>query len=102
MELLERQPYLDELKSLLLQARSGHGHMIFLGGEAGVGKSSLVRTFLNSADLNTRLLVGYCDPISTPGPLGPLLDFGRSIGSALEQAIRASAPRLELFQSLLH
>ena len=101
MELLERQTYLDELKGLLLQASSGHGHMVFVGGEAGVGKSSLVRAFLDSAELSTRFLVGYCDPISTPGPLGPLLDLGRSSGGALEQVIRASVPRHELFQSLL-
>ncbi len=39
MELLERKVYLDTLTGLHQQAARGHGRMLFLGGEAGVGKT---------------------------------------------------------------
>ena len=39
--LLER----DDLLARLDEARSGGGRLVFAGGEAGVGKTSLVRAF---------------------------------------------------------
>ena len=45
MELLERKTYLDDLSGFLTQASRGHGCMLFLGGEAGVGKSALTQAF---------------------------------------------------------
>ena len=41
-ELLER----EELLALLEHARSEGGRLVLLGGEAGVGKSSLVRVMI--------------------------------------------------------
>jgi putative protein kinase ArgK-like GTPase of G3E family len=61
MTLLERDPFLTDLTTLLHEATAGQGHVVFLSGEAGVGKTTLVREF-------------SCDPLSTPRPLGPLLD----------------------------
>jgi predicted ATPase len=44
--LLERSAPLDALREALDAARSGSGRLVLVGGEAGVGKTSLVRAFL--------------------------------------------------------
>jgi hypothetical protein len=45
LELLERDELLDRLASALEAAATGHGRLVLLGGEAGVGKTALLRTF---------------------------------------------------------
>ena len=45
MELLEREPQLEVLYELLAQTRQGHGRVALVSGEAGIGKTSLVRRF---------------------------------------------------------
>jgi len=68
--LLER----DELLARLEQARVGGGRLVFVGGEAGVGKTSLVRAY--EARAEGRVLRGTCESLTTPTPLGPFLDLG--------------------------
>ena len=45
MELLERESQLDQLAEHLRQAEAGQGRLVLVGGEAGVGKSTLVDAF---------------------------------------------------------
>ena len=94
MELLERTPILDALAGLLSQAASGQGRLVLLGGEAGVGKSALVRRFCEGVGNSARVLVGACDPLSTPRPLGPLLDIAAA-GGDLDRLVKG-APRRDL------
>jgi predicted ATPase len=63
--LLERETFLDVLAG-------PPGRLILVGGEAGVGKTALVRAFTEGRNV----LWGACDPLHTPRPLGPLLDIG--------------------------
>ena len=51
MELLERGPQLDELARLLRVAAGGQGCCVFLGGEAGVGKTALLTPLCQDAAL---------------------------------------------------
>ena len=44
-----------------------------IGGEAGIGKTSLVRHFGRGVIRAIPLLNGSCDPLTTPA-LGPVLD----------------------------
>jgi hypothetical protein len=46
MELLERAPALGELEEALAAARIGHGRGVIVGGGAGIGNTSVVRSFL--------------------------------------------------------
>jgi predicted ATPase len=80
MTLLERESVLTELGERLREAGQGRGGLLFLGGEAGVGKSALVRHFRAGLHPPARACLGACDPLSTPRPLGPLLDLGDAIG----------------------
>src|SRR5262249_50689065 len=43
-----RQPELDALRQTLAQAEAGHGQVVALVGEAGVGKSRLVYEFVHA------------------------------------------------------
>nr|WP_275691529.1 LuxR family transcriptional regulator [Mycolicibacterium sphagni] len=71
---MERAATLAEITRCRRQAARGCGRVVLLRGEAGVGKSSTVASMLADRDIGERVLRGWCDPLSTPRPLGPLLD----------------------------
>lgn len=75
MQLLERADHLDALEGFLVEAASRSGRLVFLGGEAGVGKTALVTWFTERARERARVLIGGCDSLATPRPLGPLLEM---------------------------
>jgi DNA-binding CsgD family transcriptional regulator/tetratricopeptide (TPR) repeat protein len=99
--LLERAQHLTALEAHLNQAAAGEGQFVFLGGEAGVGKSALVQHLCHRVHESARLLVGACDPLSTPRPLGPLLDIAQEAGGELDRLIAADGPRHMLFRAAL-
>ena len=72
MDLLERRQQLDSLAGYLRDASSGSGRLVFVSGEAGIGKTTLVRRFAQDAREQARVAITSCDALSTPGPLGPL------------------------------
>jgi predicted ATPase len=49
MQLLEREPALDALGGWFAEARANHGRMVLVGGEAGVGKTTLGQRVLGPA-----------------------------------------------------
>lgn len=101
MELLERASYLSELKHLLRRAATGEGNLVLVGGEAGVGKSALVRHLCSNVPRGTRAAIGLCDPLSTPRPLGPLLDIANTLNGTLAHQVASAAPRHVLFSAFL-
>src|SRR5256885_2148987 len=100
MQLLERQHYLDQLHGLFAEVTSGSGGLVLLGGEAGVGKSVLVQQFAETMQDRARVLIGACDPLSTPTPLGPLLDISDELGDPVARLLSSAAPRREVFDAL--
>jgi predicted ATPase len=70
MALLERAAFLDKLGAFLAEAGEGRGALVLLAGEAGAGKTALVREFCETHRRTARVLVGACDALSTPQPLG--------------------------------
>ena len=48
MDLLERTAQLASLSALFRDAQSGHGRLALIGGDAGSGKTTLVRSFTDS------------------------------------------------------
>jgi DNA-binding CsgD family transcriptional regulator/tetratricopeptide (TPR) repeat protein len=81
--LLEREGLLASLRERLVGAASGQGSLVLLAGEAGAGKTSLVRAFLESLDDSALVIEGACDPLTTPRPLSPLRDFAADPDSGL-------------------
>ncbi|GAA3191764.1 ATP-binding protein [Dactylosporangium siamense] len=99
-DLLERDPLLDDLAGALAAAATA-GRVVLVAGEAGIGKSALVRRFSERHATRARFLFGACDPLLTPRALGPLHDVGRRTGGALAGLLAAGGPREQLFAALL-
>ena len=76
--LLERSGQLRALGGALAAAASGrHGRIVLVAGEAGIGKTALLRRFCAGVAGSARVLWAGCDPLFTPRPLGPVLDLAR-------------------------
>ena len=67
------------MRSWLEEAASGEGRLVFVGGEAGAGKSALVGEFCRSLPADVPVYLGACEPLSAPRPLGPLADIAPSL-----------------------
>src|SRR5579864_7981079 len=84
--MLEREVFLEQLDGLLGAAATGRGRLVVVHGEAGIGKSTLVRAF--AAGRENRVLWGNCDPVVPPRPLGPVLDMSDRLGAPATDALR--------------
>jgi DNA-binding CsgD family transcriptional regulator len=96
MELLEREPFLGALGDYATEAASGHGRLVVVAGEAGIGKTALVEAFRESRP-DIRWSWGACDGGFTPRPLGPLYEIASELGGRLRDLYAADADRSELF-----
>ncbi|MET0740452.1 MAG: AAA family ATPase [Candidatus Nanopelagicales bacterium] len=74
LALLEREEALGCLDEAFDAARHGLGSVVVVSGQPGVGKTSLLQTFVRRVGGRGRLLIGGCDDLLTPRPLGPLVD----------------------------
>src|SRR5262245_13085250 len=97
--LLERAADLAHLADTLSDVvRTGRGRVLLVGGEAGIGKTILVRGFCEELGEPARVLWAACDPLFTPRPLGPLLALVQSdalpheVVAALAGVLRARKP----------
>src|SRR3954454_17018704 len=87
-ELLERSSELLALGEWLHGVHeSSNGRLALVAGEAGVGKTTLLRRLCEDAGDGTRILWGACDSLFTPEPLGPLLDIAEATGGEVAELI---------------
>jgi len=93
--LVEREGFLVSLERLLGEALEGSGRLVFLGGEAGVGKTALAAALAEAAG---GLVVrrGSCDSVTTAEALGPILDALPELAVAADY--EAGVGRLRLFR----
>jgi predicted ATPase len=100
--LLERTEQLSALHTSLTSVReTARGRMVFVGGEAGVGKTALVRRFCGDCASSVRILSGACDALFTPRPLGPFLDVAPHLGNDIERLTEQGARPYEVAAALL-
>lgn len=97
MSLIERERELEALEAHLAAARGGQGRLVVLQGDAGAGKTSLVRALLSGAQ-GVRILEGACDPLATPRPFGPVLDMADRLTLVGGQPVGREASRDVLFE----
>jgi predicted ATPase len=95
--LLERDAELRGLRETLRQAGRGRGSVVLVSGEAGIGKTSLVRAFAEHARAHARVLIGVCDDLVTPRTLGPFRDMARGGDGPLAEAAASVAERDAVF-----
>src|SRR5690242_9836844 len=82
--LLERTRELSGLHQCASDAaetRSGRVSLVY--GEAGIGKTALLRRFRSTLPRRFTVLSGACDPLFTPRPLGPLLEAAEELGGEM-------------------
>ena len=104
-ELLERAGQLAVLKEALASVgRGGRGTVVVVRGEAGVGKTALLRSFCDQVARSQRVLWGTCDQLFTPRPFGPLFAIaegtGGKLGSSLAQGANPQQVAVALVQEL--
>src|SRR5579859_1552717 len=100
-KLLERSAELSLLEKQLDFVRGqSSGRLGVVGGEAGVGKTTLVRTFCGQAQ-GSRVLWGACDSLFTPRPLGPFVDIASATGGELARLATSRARPYEVAAALI-
>jgi hypothetical protein len=77
--LLEREAEVETLLAIVERVRGGRGTVVLVRGEAGIGKTSLLRELRDRAGLPFQ--VGRCEPLSVPEPLGPLHELATAAGA---------------------
>ena len=101
-ELLERSAQLDALGEAFASAREdGRGRLVLISGEAGVGKSALMRAFCEDRAESVRVLWGACDSLFTPRPLGPFVDVAALTGGALDEVVHRDAKPYDVAGALI-
>ncbi len=100
-DLLEREAVLDGLREAFAAARAGRGAVVVVGGEAGAGKTAVVRSFCNEMRGAAEVLWGECDALHTPRPLGPLVDLARATGGELLELVEGGAKPYTVASALL-
>jgi DNA-binding CsgD family transcriptional regulator/tetratricopeptide (TPR) repeat protein len=100
--LLERADQLSALADALDEVIATHtGAVVFVGGEAGAGKTALLRAFCDGRSESTRILWGACEGLLTPGPLGPLFDVAEVTHGELEELVSREARPHEVTGALI-
>jgi DNA-binding CsgD family transcriptional regulator len=90
--LVERGPQLRALAAARQQViEDRRGCLVVVAGEAGSGKTALLRTFADG-----RTLWGACDPLFTPRPLGPFADIAAQAGGELARLLTEGAKPYEV------
>jgi ATP/maltotriose-dependent transcriptional regulator MalT len=96
--LVEREFFVAALTALLDEAAGGDGRLVFLGGEAGVGKTALASALAEAAAGRVAIRRGGCDNLTTAAALGPIVEAVPELADVLEGD--AGVDRLQLFRRL--
>ncbi len=104
----------DRELAALVDAVGAAPSLVVIAGEAGIGKSRLVRELSRASRPDGTLFVGYCEHLYEPLPLGPLIDvFARNaervstdglspVAGALAPLVPELADRLPQVPAPLH
>lgn len=98
MELIERDDFLSLLHSSFKKIDSdGEGHCFFIMGEPGIGKTSLVKVFLNQVEKESIQYVEACDSLFIPRPLALLYDLALQIKADWAESIDSISSGTKMF-----
>src|SRR2546430_5678554 len=104
--LIGRETEMGRLGALLRESLTGHGRTVLVSGEAGVGKTAVLRQFVQQARREgARVLWGECTEIDARRPFGPFMDIARaanrvaSLPVAPPDAATAGGDRYRLYSA---
>jgi predicted ATPase len=100
MDLLEREPQLQQMKETFKGVLKEEGAIVVVSGEAGIGKTSFVKALIESLHSSARVLWGACDPLYTPRPLGPIYDIAMGEIPQLLKLLKSGADWLNIAAAL--
>ncbi|MEP6651305.1 MAG: ATP-binding protein [Lapillicoccus sp.] len=92
--LVERDSFLASLLEWVPDADTPSGCLVLLGGEAGVGKTSLVGLLTSRVGAEVAVRRGFCDNVAPPPPLGAVLDALPELAATIEETTPTTRPRL--------
>jgi predicted ATPase len=97
--LIGRENDLQLLDRLILQIGAKSGQIALISGEAGIGKSRLVREARIRAPKGTLILEGHCFQTELALPYAPFIDLFRNFFAIhsteeIARAMKSSAPQL--------
>ncbi len=91
--LIERSSALAALHASLERCRGGAGRTVLVRGEAGIGKTTLLREWAAQvrAQGGAEIFWGGCEALFTPRPLGPVLDIAHALGPAMASLVQSQS-----------
>jgi hypothetical protein len=92
IELVEREQALKSLREGLREA-AVRGRVALVAGEAGVGKTSILRAAAREHGTRGPVWWGICDALETPSPLAPLFDIARENRPRFSASMSGPDPR---------
>jgi DNA-binding CsgD family transcriptional regulator/tetratricopeptide (TPR) repeat protein len=100
--LLERTDELSTLHGCASEvAETAHGQFALVYGEAGIGKTALLRQFCGALPRRFTVLWGACDPLFAPRPLGPLLAPAEELGGEAATLVTGEARPYDVARAVL-
>ena len=96
VELLEREAALEALAQAHAAAAGGSGRAVVISGEPGIGKTALVRRFLDDLEDGARVLFGTLRRPLDPTSAWPVPRPGGKRLAGLGEALAAGAPPHEI------
>ncbi|HYJ38505.1 MAG TPA: AAA family ATPase, partial [Chitinophagaceae bacterium] len=102
MELIERAGFLSVLHSRFENVAEGEGHCVFVSGEAGIGKTSLLKAFAKELKQDANIFQGTCDALFTPRPLAPIYDIWLQMRNDLPDYSGNIEDRTSFFTRFFH
>ena len=102
MELIERAVFLASLQNAFTHVETNEGHCVFVTGEAGIGKTSLIKVFSKELKNNCNIYQGTCDALFAPRPLAPLYDILLQLGINLNENTVDFTDRTLFFSKLFY
>ncbi len=102
--LLERDAELASLAGAVEDAVAGRGSLVLVAGEAGIGKTSLLRAVRAGLREGVAFASGACEQLSVPVPLAAVRELVEAAGGddPLAGAAAATGDRLALARSVLN
>jgi len=100
-QLVERDEALATLRRSLDEEATVGGRIVLIRGEAGIGKTALVKAFVEESPSDVDVLWGFCDGVSTPQPYGPFADMADGLGAEFRGLLDRNAASGEIGRWLL-